>query len=416
MATGSSTTAPLHVLIVGAGIGGLCLAHGLRQAGIAATVYERERSPMERTQGYRLSINPDGNQALHDCLPTQLFERFAAACSPPMGAYRLVDEDLNDLFVFPRVPVVDPVRRYRDICRAELRRVLLREIEHEVRFDKRFVRYSEAADGTVVASFADGSSASGDLLVGADGARSAVRTQLLPGARQRDSGVVSIAGKVPLSSDLGFHGGHNILDSRGCFMFIADVRSGNADHGRGCRGSYIQWTFAARRQRYRFPALLERMSAAELLDVIREMTDKWHGDIRLLVEASHPSTIQLWRHLQALPIPPWEPGNATLIGDAIHVMPPFAGIGANTALRDSASLCRQLVAAQRRHTPLRAAVAAYEADMRRYGFAAVDASMAEQDRLVPSTRLRRILTKASLRMSYAWQRLRRAELAGQTAR
>ena len=63
------STAPLHVLIIGAGTGGLCLAHGLKRAGIGVAVYERDRTRTDGLQGYRVGIDSDGSRALHACLP-----------------------------------------------------------------------------------------------------------------------------------------------------------------------------------------------------------------------------------------------------------------------------------------------------------------------------------------------------------
>jgi 2-polyprenyl-6-methoxyphenol hydroxylase-like FAD-dependent oxidoreductase len=59
------STTPLHVLIIGAGTGGLCLAHGLKRAGISVAVYERDRTRTGGLQGYRVGIDPDGSRALH---------------------------------------------------------------------------------------------------------------------------------------------------------------------------------------------------------------------------------------------------------------------------------------------------------------------------------------------------------------
>ena len=65
-----------HVLIIGGGLGGLCLAQGLKKAGISVAVYERDRTRNERLQGYRIHIEAMGNRALHDCLPPHLFEAY----------------------------------------------------------------------------------------------------------------------------------------------------------------------------------------------------------------------------------------------------------------------------------------------------------------------------------------------------
>ena len=73
----------LHVLIVGGGIGGLALAQGLKKSGVSVAVYERDRTPSDRAQGYRVHIDPAGSLALHECLTPELFDAFARTCGQP---------------------------------------------------------------------------------------------------------------------------------------------------------------------------------------------------------------------------------------------------------------------------------------------------------------------------------------------
>src|SRR3981081_114085 len=81
-----ATSTPLHVLIViGGGVGGLCLAQGLKKSGISVAVYERDTSARFRNQGYRISIQQDGARALRGCLPENLFRLCAR---PPSGRPR----------------------------------------------------------------------------------------------------------------------------------------------------------------------------------------------------------------------------------------------------------------------------------------------------------------------------------------
>jgi 2-polyprenyl-6-methoxyphenol hydroxylase-like FAD-dependent oxidoreductase len=74
-------------------------------------------------------------------------------------------------------------------------------------------------------------------------------------------------------------------------------------------------------------------------------------------------------------VEPWETKRITLIGDAIHSMTPYRGIGANVALRDANTLCAQLEAARAGELSLEGAIHAYEKEMRIYGFAAVRGSL-----------------------------------------
>ncbi len=63
---------PPHVLVIGGGIGGLCLAHGLRGAGVPVTVFERDTRPEDRWEGYLLHIGAAGARSLRACLPEHL--------------------------------------------------------------------------------------------------------------------------------------------------------------------------------------------------------------------------------------------------------------------------------------------------------------------------------------------------------
>jgi len=68
----------LQVVVVGGGIGGLCLAQGLRKAGIQVKVFERDRTVDARLDRYRLHINPAGTRAMRACLPDAMWDRFLA--------------------------------------------------------------------------------------------------------------------------------------------------------------------------------------------------------------------------------------------------------------------------------------------------------------------------------------------------
>jgi 2-polyprenyl-6-methoxyphenol hydroxylase-like FAD-dependent oxidoreductase len=142
------TDNPLHVLIVGASYGGLALAHGLRRAGVSCALYEAKRGYPDGGGGHPVAIDPMGNRALKQCLPPGLFAAFLAASA-------------------------------RTLERQPLRQLLLTGLEDQVHCGKEFTHYEREADGTVTAFFADGGSASGRVLVAADGARSAVRAQYL---------------------------------------------------------------------------------------------------------------------------------------------------------------------------------------------------------------------------------------------
>jgi 2-polyprenyl-6-methoxyphenol hydroxylase-like FAD-dependent oxidoreductase len=92
---------PLHILIIGGGIGGLCLAQGLKKSGISVAVYERDGSALFRDQGYRISIKQEGSQALRDCLPENLFKLCVATAIRPATRLVFLDQQLQQKFAKP---------------------------------------------------------------------------------------------------------------------------------------------------------------------------------------------------------------------------------------------------------------------------------------------------------------------------
>jgi 2-polyprenyl-6-methoxyphenol hydroxylase-like FAD-dependent oxidoreductase len=196
-------TNPLKGMIVGAGTGGLCLAQGLKSEGIPVEVFERERTPLDRQAGYRLSISPTGNRALKECLPDSLFQKLVKSSARPSRGVSFLDERLKPLMMID-LPPADPrsVDCERPISRIALRQALLQDLDEIVRFDKKFVAFADAPDGRITARFADGTTATGDLLVGADGASSRVRTQLLPHAQRAETGIMAVSGKSGLNEEV----------------------------------------------------------------------------------------------------------------------------------------------------------------------------------------------------------------------
>src|SRR5690349_20005494 len=130
-----------RIAVVGGGIGGLCLAQGLRKAGAEVTVYERDRTPGDRLQGYRIHIDPNGARALHDCLPPHLWEAFVATTGAHVRGMAFVTERLEELLLVEAPHPGDPLRDHHSASRITLRQVLLAGMEDVVRFGKTFERY-----------------------------------------------------------------------------------------------------------------------------------------------------------------------------------------------------------------------------------------------------------------------------------
>ncbi|MFC4946478.1 FAD-dependent oxidoreductase [Pseudonocardia sp. GCM10023141] len=396
----------MHVLIIGAGTGGLCLAQALRTAGVSVAVYERDRTRNDGLFGYRVGISPDGSRALHACLPERLFDTFVATTAITPNWFSMYTEQYGELLSlggFDTAAADDPGAE-RSVSRMTLRQVLLTGIEDIVSFDKKFTRYEQHADGTVTAHFADGTSATGDVLVGADGTGSPVRRQYLPHATLQETDLFGITAKLPLTeqtrallppkvlrgvSMVTAPGGDGMIIHVMEFPWDADgVKQGiggnDADLLRAWPGlnfdntrDYIMLGFSSHRRR--LPADFMSLDGPALHAIMLDRTQRWHPDLRALVAGSDPSTCFPLNIRTTDRVPPWASSTVTLIGDAIHTMTPGLGVGANTALRDARILAEGLIAAERGERTVLDAVGAYEQQMHGYAWDLVAKSLERFD-------------------------------------
>jgi 2-polyprenyl-6-methoxyphenol hydroxylase-like FAD-dependent oxidoreductase len=381
--------ARVRVAVAGAGLGGLCLAQGLRRAGADVTVYERDDGLAGRRQGYRLHLDARAGLALQQCLPPELLAAFQATCGQASTKLTVVSERLR---VLKEVTAGDPAAEpyapgtlSTPVNRLTLREVLAAGLDDTIVFGHEVTGYSAGGKG-VQLHFAGGREAEADVLVGADGVNSAVRRQCLPAAEPADTGGRCVYGKTPLRPaalellpaplDTGFTAvvGGRLGMATGLVRFrnrpeqVAGVRLSAAR-------DYLMWGLTGDRGQFGVPdGRLFAMSPAELHALSATLIRGWHPDLRALhAMADIEETFAV--RIRASPvIAAWQPSRVTVLGDAIHAMSPAGGSGANTALRDAALLCRVLTIAAANGDDVTRAIGQYEDHMRDYGYAAVAAS------------------------------------------
>ncbi|WP_433211985.1 FAD-dependent oxidoreductase [Microtetraspora malaysiensis] len=378
----------MRVLIVGGGLGGLCLAQGLAKSGVSVTVYERDPSPHTRDQGWRITLKQDGSRALRDCLPAPLFDLCVATAIRPATRMAFLDHRLTPAFTKP-IPA-PPADTVFGVNRLTLREILLTGLD--VRFGATFARYSHTPDGRVRARFADGTTAHADLLVGADGTNSAVRRLLVPDAELDELGGF-VYGRTPITPGLLREVPEILIDSfnrlttpGGTAMSVATCRPLRAPSEAAAAYApdarltdvpgYFAWTVAGDEGRPPGGDGFHRADGPALHRLALEAIGGFHPAARRIVHKADPAATFPVRLRSARPVRHWETTNVTLLGDAIHTMSPGRGEGANVALRDAALLCRA-VAAAAAGAPLTETIRRYETDMLAYGFAAVRASLTQ---------------------------------------
>ncbi|WP_433461806.1 FAD-dependent oxidoreductase [Spirillospora sp. CA-128828] len=317
-----------RALIIGGGVAGPVTAMALQKAGIDATVYEAYDSSADGVGAFlTLAVNGIAALGTLEAHPVVRDKGFATTkMSIGMGGKKPMAE-------FGFGAALPDGTSTQTITRAALYGSLRDEAVRRgvsIEYGKRLVAATPARDG-VTATFADGSTAHADLLIGADGLRSTVRTIIDPEAPPPRY--------VPLLNTGGYAKGLRLDAEPGTMHMV---------FGRGCFYCYVThpngdvWWFANPRQpkelsREDLAAVSEDQWRTKMLDLFT----KDDGPARALVTASD-EIFPGWNTYDFPKVPTWHRDRMIIIGDAAHATSPASGQGASMAIEDAVTLAKCL--------------------------------------------------------------------------
>jgi salicylate hydroxylase len=331
-----------HVLIAGAGIGGLTAALALLKAGLDVDVYEQARELKEVGAGLQLSAN--GTRVFH--LLGVAEELRALSCETSGKEVRLwASGESWKLFDLGAVSVERWGFGYFTVYRPDLLDVLMRAVRREkpgaIHLGARCTGFSD--DGEGITLKLDGGTARGDALIGADGVHSPIRQALFGPDQPGFTGVIAWRGIVPierLPRRMARPVGTNWVGP-----------GGHVVHYPLRAGKLMNFVGALNRSDWQ----VESWSARGTYEELAADFKGWHDDIQALIRGI--DVPYKWALMVRPPMPRWSVGRVTLLGDACHSMLPFLAQGAVMAIEDGFVLARCL----RAYEDIPAALKKYEA-------------------------------------------------------
>ncbi|WP_143218965.1 FAD-dependent oxidoreductase [Actinokineospora bangkokensis] len=352
------------MVVVGAGMGGLVLAHGLAANGIEVRVHERDARAAD-TGGYRLHLGPDACAALRHAVPAAVYQAVVASSAGAAGfrQFSMFDHRLRLLTSLATEPGENLL-----IGRVALRSLLADSLPTTTRFSSEFTTFSRSGK-QITAHFADGTADDCDLLVGADGVRSRVVRQLAGRRLARALPERGFAGQAEwddvasgMPEEL-LSGPAFVIGPDGVAMFLSAHDPSSSDIDPVAVGAPAQ------------PAtVLWGVISHDDVDV--DAVARWAPWVRVLLDRTPAGAVTRFPFHAVDPaadLTPWQAGRVTALGDAVHAMPPTGGQGAGTAIRDAWLLASSLAAADVDTIPL--AVRDYQRGMADYAAAAVRESL-----------------------------------------
>jgi len=321
------------VLIVGGGIGGLTAAACLLKVGIDVEIYEQAPELSEVGAGIQMSANP--TRVLYDL---GLAEELDAVSVRP-SAYRFVIYDSSD--VLQEIQMGDTyVQRhgvpYYVLHRADFLDILERKVRvlnaDVIHLNSMAEGFTESGDG-VELRLSDGRTVTGDVLIGADGIKSVIRSQIVGETPAHYTGDVAWRVAVPMDGLPQNEEPHTVDIWVGPTRHAVSypIRSGNLMNFVGVV-EFDEWSEESWISKHPWEKLKNDFTG-------------WHPKIQAIIDATDHDNCFRWALNDRTPIRNWSTRHVTLMGDAAHPTLPYMAQGAAMAIEDAAVLTRALQAA-----------------------------------------------------------------------
>lgn len=318
----------MRVLIAGAGIGGLTAALAALRQGHEVEVYEQASELKEVGAGVQLSAN--GTRVLYALGVGE--ELKSLSCEATGKEIRLWNTgETWKLFDLGKVSIERYGFPYFTVYRPDLLDVLARAVRRlkadAIHLGRKCVGFTQT-DGEVRLDLEDGTTATGDLLVGADGVHSRIRQTLFGADKPQFSGIIAWRGIIPMERLPAR------MERRVGVNWVGP--GGHVVHYPLRGGAVLNFVGALERTDWQIESWSARGTTEELAADYRG----WHEDIQTLIH--NIPVPHKWALMVRPPMPRWTVGRVTLLGDACHSMVPFLAQGAVMAMEDGLILARAL--------------------------------------------------------------------------
>lgn len=318
----------MRVLIAGAGIGGLTAALAALRQGHEVEVYEQASELKEVGAGVQLSAN--GTRVLYALGVGE--ELKSLSCEATGKEIRLWNTgETWKLFDLGKVSIERYGFPYFTVYRPDLLDVLARAVRRlkadAIHLGRKCVGFTQT-DGEVRLDLEDGTTATGDALIGADGVHSPIRQTLFGADKPQFSGIIAWRGIIPMERLPAR------MERRVGVNWVGP--GGHVVHYPLRGGAVLNFVGALERTDWQIESWSARGTTEELATDYRG----WHEDIQTLIR--NIPVPHKWALMVRPPMPRWTVGRVTLLGDACHSMVPFLAQGAVMAMEDGLILARAL--------------------------------------------------------------------------